>query len=63
LDLKGGGKWDWRKFHGEKLHVMYSSPDIIIAIRSRSLRWAGRVGHMGQMRNKYRFLVEKGWRK
>jgi hypothetical protein len=30
-----------RKLHNEKLHNLYSSPDIIRQIRSRRMRWAG----------------------
>jgi hypothetical protein len=29
---------DWRKLRNEKLHILYSSPDIITMIRSRRLR-------------------------
>jgi hypothetical protein len=32
---------DWRKLHNEKLHILYSSPDIIRQIKSRRMRWAG----------------------
>jgi hypothetical protein len=31
----------WRKLHQEKLHNLYSSPSIIITIKSRGMRWAG----------------------
>jgi hypothetical protein len=29
---------DWRKLHGEELHNLYSSPDIIRQIKSRQMR-------------------------
>jgi hypothetical protein len=29
---------DWRKLHNEELHNLYSSPDIIIMIKSRKMR-------------------------
>jgi hypothetical protein len=43
----------WRKLHNEKLHNLYSSPDIIRVITSRSVRWAGQ----GELRNAYKILV------
>ncbi|KAJ4426748.1 hypothetical protein ANN_26547 [Periplaneta americana] len=48
---------EWRKLHNAKLHALYSSPDIIRNIKSRSLRRAGHVAHMGESRNAYRVLV------
>jgi hypothetical protein len=30
----------WTKLHNEVLHNLYSSPDIIRMIKSRSMRWA-----------------------
>jgi hypothetical protein len=33
----------WRKLHNEELHNLYSSPDIIKIIKSRSMRWARHV--------------------
>jgi hypothetical protein len=49
----------WRKLHNGKLHNFYSSPDIIRQIKSRKMRWAGHVAHMGEGRNMYRVLVGK----
>jgi hypothetical protein len=37
----------WRRLHNEKLYALYSSPNIIQAIKSRRLRWAGHVACMG----------------
>jgi hypothetical protein len=48
---------DWRKLHNEELHNVYSSPNIIRMIKSRSMRWAGLVARMGETRNAYRILV------
>jgi hypothetical protein len=45
--------------HNEELHILYSSPDIIRQIKSRRMRLAGRVAHMGEERKGYRFLVGK----
>ena len=48
----------WRKLHNSELHALYSSPNIIRSLKSRRLRWAGRVAHMEQSRNAYRVLEE-----
>jgi hypothetical protein len=39
---------DWRKFHNEELHDLYSLPNIIRMIKSRRTRWAGHVARMGE---------------
>ncbi|KAJ4451431.1 hypothetical protein ANN_02893 [Periplaneta americana] len=46
-----------RKLHNAELHILYSSPGIIRNIKSRRLRWAGHVEHMGGSRNAYTVLV------
>jgi hypothetical protein len=51
---------DWRTLHNEELHNLYSSPNIIRMIKSRRMTWAGHVARMGETRNVYRILVEKG---
>ena len=38
---------------------MYCSPNIVRVIKSRRLRWAGHVAHMGDRRGVYSVLVEK----
>jgi hypothetical protein len=50
---------EWRKMHNGELHNLYSSPDIVRQIKSRRMRWAGRVARMGEGRNVYRVLVGK----
>jgi hypothetical protein len=50
---------DWRKFHNEELHNLYSSPSIIRMIKLRRTRWAGHVVLMREKRNAYRILVGK----
>jgi hypothetical protein len=50
---------EWRKFHSEELHNLYSSPDIIRQVKSRRMRWAGHVARMGEERKVYRVLVRK----
>jgi hypothetical protein len=56
-----GPKWDevteeWRKLHTEELINLYSSPNIILTIKSR---WAGHVACTREMRRVYRVLVGK----
>jgi hypothetical protein len=33
----------WRRLHNEELYAPYSSPNIILVIKSKRLRWAGHV--------------------
>jgi hypothetical protein len=47
----------WRKLHNEELHILYTSPYIIVVTKSRKIRWAGHVACMGEMRNVYKILV------
>jgi hypothetical protein len=49
----------WRKLHNEALHNVYSSPSIIRRIKSRRMRWEGRIARMWDTRNAYRVLVGK----
>jgi hypothetical protein len=41
----------YRKLHEVELHNLYSSPSIIRMIKSRRMRWAGHVAHMGDKKN------------
>jgi hypothetical protein len=50
---------EWRRLHNKELYALYSSPNIIQAIKSRRLRWAGHVACMGEKRGAYRALVGK----
>jgi hypothetical protein len=47
----------WRKLHNDELHILYSLPNIVRVIKSRRMRWAGRVARMGEGRGVYRVLV------
>ena len=56
---KDGVTGEWRRLHNEELNDLYSSPNIVWVIKSRRMRWAGHVAHMGEERGVYRFLVGK----
>jgi hypothetical protein len=45
--------------YNEKLHNLYASPNIIRMIKTRMMRWAGHVRHMGNMRNANKNLIGK----
>jgi hypothetical protein len=49
---------DWRRLHNEELHNLYASPNIIRAMKSRMMRWAGQVARMVALRNA-EYLKEK----
>jgi hypothetical protein len=40
----------WRKMHNEGLYNLYSLPDIIRMTKSRRMRWAVHIEHMGALR-------------
>jgi hypothetical protein len=44
-------------FFMDELHDLYSSLNIVRVIKSRRMRWAGRVARMGDGRGAYRVLV------
>jgi hypothetical protein len=48
-----------RKLHKSELHNLYSNPNIIRQIKSRRMRWAKHVAHMGKEREVYKVLVGK----
>jgi hypothetical protein len=54
---RNGMTGGWRKLHNEEVHTLYSSPSIIRIIKSRRMRWAGRVARMGEKRNVCRLLA------
>jgi hypothetical protein len=41
---------EWRKLHSEELNDLYFSPNIVRVIKSRRMRWAGKVARMGEER-------------
>jgi hypothetical protein len=52
------GTRGWRKLYNDELHNLYSSPNIIRAVKFR-MRWAGHVAFMGERRNAYKILVRE----
>jgi len=50
---------EWRRLHNEELNDLYPSPNIVRVIKSRRMRWAGHVEHIGEERGMYRVLVGK----
>jgi hypothetical protein len=50
---------EWRRIHNKEICNLYSSPNILQVIKSRIMRRAGHVAHMGERRGAYRVLVRK----
>jgi hypothetical protein len=50
---------EWRKLHNEELSDLYSLLSIVRGIKTRTIRWAGRVARMGKGSGVYRVLVRK----
>jgi hypothetical protein len=50
---------EFRKLHNEELNDLYSSPNIMLVIKSRRMRWLGHVARVGEGRGVYRVLVGK----
>jgi len=50
---------EWRRLHNEELNDLYSSTNIVRAIKSRRMRRAGHVACMGEERGVYMVLVGK----
>jgi hypothetical protein len=50
---------EWRKLHNEELNNLYSSPSIVRVVKSRRMRWAGRVARIREKRGVHRVLEGK----
>ena len=48
-----------RKIHNEELNELYCSPNIVRVVKSRRMRWAVHVEHMGERRGVYTVSVGK----
>jgi hypothetical protein len=48
-----------RRLQNEELNDLYCSPNIVQGIKSRRMRWAGQVAHIGERSHVYRVLVGK----
>jgi hypothetical protein len=46
-----------RSLHNQELNGLHSSPNVIRVIKSRRMRWAGHVTHVGEKREAYRILM------
>jgi hypothetical protein len=46
--LRDEATGEWRRLRNEELNDLYSSPNIIRAIKSIRMRWAGHVAGMGK---------------
>jgi hypothetical protein len=49
----------WRKLHNEELSDLYSLPNMVRVVKSRRMRGAGHVAHMGEGRVVHRVLICK----
>jgi hypothetical protein len=50
---------EWRKLHKKELYDLYSSPNIIRAIKSIKMGWTGHVASVGKRRGAYGILAER----
>ena len=48
-----GSKTDWNTRHNKELHDLYSSPNIILLIRSRRVGWVGHVARRGKVHTRF----------
>jgi hypothetical protein len=50
---------EWRKLHNKELNNLYSLPSIVRVVKSRRMRWTGRVERMGEERVVHSVLLGK----
>jgi len=48
-----------RRLHNEELNDLYSSPNIVRVIKSRTMRWTGHVARISEEREVYGVLMGK----
>ena len=56
---RDGVTGEWKELHNEELNDLYSSPNIVRVMKSRRMRWAEYLAHVGERRDVYRVLVGK----
>jgi len=54
-EIKGGR----RKLHNEEFHILYSAENVIGVTRSRTMRLAGHVAQVEEMKHAYKILAGK----
>ena len=50
---------EWRRLQNDEPHSLHRSTNIVRAIKSRRLRWAGNVARMEEGRSTFKILTEK----
>jgi hypothetical protein len=48
-----------RNLRNEEFHYLYASPNIISVIESNTMKWAGHLASLGEMRNSYKNLKRR----
>ena len=48
---------EWRRLHNEELHSLYRSPNMVMVVKSRRLRWAVHVARMEESRSVFKILT------
>ena len=56
---EGRDKEEWRTLNKEGLNDLYTSPDVILVIKSKRMRRVGHVVRMGERKGAYTVLVGK----
>jgi hypothetical protein len=47
----------WRRLLNEEVHNLYALPDVIMVIKSRTMKWEGHIAWMREMKNVYSIFV------
>ena len=50
---------EWRRIHNEQIHSLYRSPNVVTAIKSIRLGWAGHVAKMEEGSSAFKILTSK----